>query len=224
MAVPTKDSLLLNWATNFNTRGTASPVTFGLVAAQMTAFTAVYTPFVTAYNASNMPGSRSKSLTSAKDDAKAALLIEARALYALISANTTVSNANKDLIGVTVRSGPTPIPAPANPPALDIVSVSGRTVKIRLHDSTNASKRGKPAGVKGAAVFSYVGTSAPTDPSQWKFEGNTTLTLFIVAFPESVAPGALVWLTAQWFNERAQSGPLCEAISTNTQFGVALAA
>ncbi len=66
MAVPTKDSLLLNWATNFNTRGTASPVTFGLVAAQMTAFTAVYTPFVTAYNASNMfrPDGDQCSLTS----------------------------------------------------------------------------------------------------------------------------------------------------------------
>lgn len=219
MAVPTKDSSLLNWATNFNTRGVASPVTFGLTAAQMTAFTGVFNSFVTAYNAANVPGARSKSLTSAKDDAKAALLLEARSLYALVSANVTVSNANKDLIGVNVKAKPTPIPPPSAAPALDIVSVLGKTVKIRLHDASNASKRGKPAGVKGAAVFSYIGATAPSDPSQWSFEGNTTQTLFDVAFPISAAPGAQVWLMAMWFNERAQSGPGCTPVGANLQYG-----
>jgi len=224
MAIPTKDSLLLNWTTNFNTRGTASPVTFGLVIGQMTAFTALFNSFVSAYNASNVPGARSKSLVTAKNDAKFALLANARELYGLIQANTTVSDANKDLIGVAVRAQPSPQPAPIDPPALDIVSVVGRTVTIRLHNSVTTGRRGKPAGVKGASVFSFVGAEAPTDPALFKFEGNTTRTEVDVTFPLSVAAGAQVWLTAFWFNERAQSGPACTAISTNVQFGSAMAA
>jgi hypothetical protein len=224
MAVPTKDSLLLNWGTNFNTRGVASPTTFGLVAAQMTAFTALFNSFVTAYNAANVPGARSKSTVTAKNTARRALLANARELYGLVQANTSVSDANKDLIGVTVRSAPTPQPAPDVSPALDIVSVSGRTVNIRLHDAEIAGKRGKPAGVKGAAVFSFVGAEAPSDPGEWKFEGNTTRTVVDVTFPDSVAPGALVWLCAMWFNEKAQSGPACDPMSTNVQFGNAMAA
>lgn len=224
MAVPTKDSLLLNWAQNFNTRGVASPVTFGLVAAQMTLFTTDFNAFVTAYNAANVPGARSKSLVSAKDDAKAVLLAYARSLYALISANVTVSNANKDLIGVNVRSRPQPIPAPSSAPALDVVSITGKTVRIRLHDSTGDGKRGKPAGVKGAAVFSYIGATPPTGLTGWTFEGNTTKTTVDIAFPDSALPGAQVWLTATWFNERTQSGPGCTPVGANLQFGSAMAA
>jgi hypothetical protein len=224
MSVPTKDSALLNWSTNFNTRATASPTTFGLTAAQMTAYTPLHTAFVTAYNAANIPGSRSKSLVAAKNDAKAALLVAARALYALVAANTTVSAANKDLIDVVVRRKPTPVPVPSAAPALDVVSVVGKTVKIRLHNAAIPSHRGKPAGVKGAAVFSFVGAEPPTDPSAWKFEGNTTVTTVDIAFPSSTAAGAQVWLTAMWFNERAQSGPGCTPVGANLQFGSGLLA
>lgn len=224
MAVPTIDSLLLNWSTNFNTRATASPTTFGLTAAQMTAYTPVHDAFVTAYNAASAPGARSKSLTTAKEQAKVNLLAAARPLYGLVQANPAVSAANKDLIGVTVRAVPAPIPPPADAPALDVVSVTGRTVRIRLHDSTTASRRGKPPYVAGATVMSFVGAAPPADPGAWKFEGNTTRTSVDVLFPDSVAPGAQVWLCAMWYNERAQSGPSCAPVAANLQFGSAAAA
>lgn len=224
MSVPTKDSSLLNWSTNFNTRCVASPVTFGLTAGQMTIYTPLHNTFVSAYNAANIVGSRSKSLVSAKNDAKAALLLDARALYALVAANTTVSAANKDLINVAVRRHPAPQPVPSVSPALDIVSVMGKTIKIRLHDAAIPSHRGKPAGVKGASVFSFVGTEAPTDPAEWKFEGNTTVTTVDIVFPTTVAAGAQVWLTASWFNERAQAGPTCAAVGANLQYGSLMAA
>ena len=102
---------------------------------------------------------------------------------------------------------------------MDVLSVSGHTVHVRLHDANNPGKRGKPAGCKGAALFSFVGTAAPGDPSLFKFEGNTTRTSFDVIFPDSVAPGTMVWVTAVWFNERTQSGPACSPIGAFIQFG-----
>jgi hypothetical protein len=146
-------------------------------------------------------------------------------LYGFVQDSLTVADADKVLAGVVVRKTTmTPVPPPAFAPALDILSVIGRTVKIRLHDSTDASRRGKPAGVIGANVFSFVGAAPPDDVANWKFEGGTGLTTIDVVFPNSAAPGAVVWLTAFWFNARKQSGPACAPLSTNLQGGNAMAA
>ena len=40
-----------------------------------------------------------------------------------------------------------------------------------------------------------------------------------VLFPESVAPGTQVWLTAVWFNERKQMGPACAPVGAQINFG-----
>src|SRR5690348_5101392 len=48
MSVPKKDSLLVAWTTNFSTRITATPATFGLVAGQATTYAALSDAFVTA--------------------------------------------------------------------------------------------------------------------------------------------------------------------------------
>ena len=121
-------------------------------------------------------------------------------------------------------SGTTPIPVPSSAPDIDIVSVSGRSVKIRLHDAASPTRRGKPPLVSGAAVFSFVGATAPTDPAQWKFEGNMTRTVVNVVFPGTVAAGAQVWITAFWYNPRAQQGPGTPAVGTNLAGGAAMAA
>jgi hypothetical protein len=219
MAVPVKDSLLLNWATNARTRGSAEPERFGLSAEQMAAFGVVYAAFVSAYNAANVPGARSKSLVVAKDAAKALLLASAREVYGMVQACASVSAADKELFGVRVHRRPSPHPVPAHPPALDVLWVNGKTVGLRLHDAVHPSRRGKPVQVAGASVFSFIGAEPPADPAGWKFEGNTTRATFEATFPDSVAPGTQVWLTAAWFNQRVQPGPRCAPVSTHLQFG-----
>jgi hypothetical protein len=92
-------------------------------------------------------------------------------------------------------------------------------VSLKLHDSTSGAKRGKPPGVSGASVFSFVGAVAPSDMGSWKFEGSTGKTKVDVSFDNSNAPGTKVWLTAFWFNGRKQSGPACAPVATNLQGG-----
>jgi hypothetical protein len=62
-----------------------------------------------------------------------------------------------------------------------------------------------PDGVNGATVMSFVGASAPANPTAYKYEGSTSKTTVDVLFPESTAPGTQVWLTAFFFNERKQN-------------------
>ena len=135
------------------------------------------------------------------------------------------TNTQRSDLGLTVRNPePTPIPPPASAPNIDVLSVDENTVRIRLHDPANPTRRGKPAGVDGAAIFSFVGDDAPTAEATWRFEGNTTRTAINVTFPNTGAPGSKVWFTAFWFNERKQSGPAATPVGTNLPGGAAMAA
>src|SRR5690349_2149613 len=116
MAIPTKDSLLADFSTNFETRIVANPTDYGLTAAQATAYTALHDPFITAYDAvvaAREAGTRSSSLVATKDAAKLALLSYARQLYSFVQSSLTVTDARKIELGVRVKDlTPTPVPAP----------------------------------------------------------------------------------------------------------------
>ena len=222
MSIPLKDSLLVPWSNNFDTRITASPITFGLTAAQASAYDALHDPFVAAYNAmmdARANGTRSESLTAATKSAKAALLEYARELYAFVAANNSVSQANKVLLGIHQRAVPGPIPRPGVRPGMDILSVNGRTVGVHIHDSASSTKRGKPAGSVAAWVYSFVGAEYPSDPTLWSFEGSATKPKFEITFPSTVAGGTQIWVCAAWINSKQEAGPLSVPLTTTLQGG-----
>ena len=228
MAIPTRDVALVDWSTNANSRLTSAPATYGTTAAIATQYDVLHDAFVLAYTnvvAARAAGTRSESLTAIKSSAKLALLNFARPLYKQIQANTAVTAAAKIELGVVVPNPePTPIPPPAFAPGIDVVSASGNTARLRLHDSADPTRRGRPAGVDGAAVFSFVGAAAPTEEADWTFEGNATRTTVDIVFGPATAPGAKVWFTAFWFNPRAQRGPAAAPVGTNIPGGAAMAA
>ena len=117
-----------------------------------------------------------------------------------------------------------PVPAPGSAPTIDVESVRNSTVSLRLHGAGDPTRRGKPAGVSGAAVYSFVGAAALTDERDWTFEGLTSKTKMNVTFPNTVTPGSKVWFTAFWFNERKQNGPAADPVTTYLQGGGAMAA
>jgi hypothetical protein len=222
MSIPTKDSLLVPYSTNFNDRIVATPTVFQLSAPQAAAYTALHTPYVTAYNdmmASRADGTRSQSLTNTKDETKHNLLIYARQLYSFVQSNNSVSQANKILLGIHLRVIPAPIPRPGVQPAVDVIKVSGRTVSLNIHDSASSLKRGKPAGATAAWVYSFVGENYPSDPTLWNFEGATTHPKFDILFPSTVAGGAQVWVCAAWINAKQEAGPTSVPITTNLPGG-----
>lgn len=223
VSFPPTDAGLLAWSLNFSTRITAAPVPLGLTAGQATSYATLHTNFSNAMAAID-PGERSKSLVSTKNLARTALKTSARQLASIIQGQPTVTDAQKIDLGLTVRNAPTPIPPPANAPGITIVATTGNTVKIRLTDLVDSANRGKPAGVDGASVFSFIGAAAPTEESEWNFEGVTSKTRLDIEFPETVAPGAKVWFTAFWFNNRKENGPAATAVGTNIPGGSAMAA
>lgn len=222
--IPTREAELVTFSTNFKNLITASPTTYGLTAAQATAYGTKHTAWTSAYQTATDPSTRSPSAIIAKDVAKKNVIGEIRMLARIVQATPAVTAQQKSDLGITVRdTDPTPIPPPASAPGISIISAVVRTVRIRLEEA-GSTRRGKPDGVAGAAIFSYVGENAPALLADWKFEGNTTRTSFDVLFEPTVAAGAKVWVTACWFNPRTQNGPSCPPISTNIPGGAAQAA
>lgn len=221
--LPAREAELVTWSTTFNGLIVATPTAYGLTAAQATAYTALHNAFVTAYNAANGDSTRTPAGIITKDQAKNSLKSNARELAGIIQKCPTVTDTQRSALGLTVRSGPSPIPAPAMSPQIDVISVTGNTVRLRLHDPDNTTRRGKPAGVAGITLFSFIGDTPPTTSVGWNFEGNTTRTVVDVPFP-SAAPGTKVWFTAFYRNERDESGPACAPIGTNIAGGGVMAA
>ncbi len=223
MAIPRKDALLVPYTTNFNTRITNSAATYQITEAQVAAYTPLSENYVAAQQAvldARAAGTRSESLTAARDTAKDALLTYARELYSFVQANNAISDADKIELGVHVKdTSQTPIPAPSDRPGVDIVSVVGRTVTVDVHDTVTSNKRGKPVGSLAAWVYSYVGSDYPANPAEWDFQGSTTTNPFKIYFPDTVPAGAKVWVTAAWINRKQQAGPSSMPVSTNIQYG-----
>lgn len=213
--LPRSDGALLAWSANFSTLISAGPVPLGLTPAMATSYAALHADFAAKLAAVD-PGVRSKMAVSEKNASRLELKNSARLLASIINGQATVTDAQKIELGLTVRAHPARIPPPSESPQVRVKSVSGRTAVVELMTS---GRRGKPAGVLGASLFSHVGATPPAELSDWKFEGNTGLTTFEVNFPIDTAPGAMVWLTAFWFNPRKQSGPACSPVCTNLPGG-----
>lgn len=214
LSFPTTDNGLLAWSLNFKDLITASPTSYGLVAADATAYGVVHTAYATALAACDPP-QRSKTAVVAKNAARTSLKNAAILLANKIYGTATVTDAQKVELGIPPRSAPQPIPAPSAAPVLQVIWSDAWTVRIRLRDASGIS-RGKPAGVSGASIFSYVGATAPTDLSAWQFEGSTgKVNKIDLAFSDTLPAGTKVFICAFWFNGRKQSGPACDPVAVN---------
>jgi hypothetical protein len=223
--IPSTDADLLAFSSQFSTKITATPVPLGVTAAIATQLATYQSAYATALAASTNPQTRGPSTVFAKNQARVNLVAYCRHVAGQVQGTMSVTAQQKQDLGLTVRDvEPSPIPPPANAPGIMIKSTIGNTIRIKLIDTQNPTRRGRPDGVDGASVFSFVGEEAPTTEAGWKFEGNTSRTVVDITFPNTVAPGAKVWVTAFWFNPRALSGPACMPVGANLPGGAAMAA
>lgn len=222
---PRREAELVPWLANFNTLVQANALQYTLPASFVTSLGTTTTAFMSAWNITQVPTTRTTPSINAKDIAKNNVLNVVRAIIGILQANTNITDAQRLALGMHVRDAePTPVPAPAFAPNLIDVVVSGRLVSGRLQDSDEPTNRGRPAGVVGATIFSYVGANPSDVLGDWKFQGNTTRTRFEVQFPDELVAGTKVWLIAYWRSPTDESGPPCAAVSAILTGGVAQAA
>jgi hypothetical protein len=211
-----KDGDLALWAAGFFAKINANPATYGLTLPQAAGFGALNTAYQSAYAASQNPNTNSKQQIIAKNQAREDLLSAvngARQLVGIVQAFPGTTNAMRGELGLRIPDvEPTPVPVPTVAPDLSIVSQSGRTARLRLRDAENPDSRGKPDGVVGFTILYHVGDEPPFVPQEWTLLIQHTRTLVDLEFPVTIQPGVKVWLTAYWYNTKAQTSPAAEAV------------
>lgn len=206
--IPRQESLLVTFSSAFATAINADPTAYGLTLTEASDFDALNTTWVNAYTAATNSATRGDLTIQAKNDAKAAMLPQLRSLGMFIQNRPATTNEQRVTLGLTVPSDePSPVPVPGFAPQITVESKYNRSIDLRFKDVENPDNDGKPEGVIGLSLFSWVGPTPPADLKDWKFEGNTTRVRATVTFPADVPYGSQVYFTAFWFNTKAQSGP-----------------
>jgi hypothetical protein len=218
-----KDADIVAGSANFASLVATGFATYGLTSAQAATFGTTNSALQAAYSTSINPSTRTPVAVEAKVVAVRNMRVNAVLLAKIAYATATVTDVQLVALGLLPRVSRVPRPVPPVPPAVEVVAVLGRVGKVRVHDQATG-RRGLPFGAKGANVYSYVGASAPTDPREYHFEGMTTRATVDVLFPNSVASGATVWISACWVSARGQVSIASSPTSFTLQGGAIPAA
>jgi hypothetical protein len=217
------DALLGTGASNAVTIITPALATYGVPSGFMTSYTALTTDYNTKLALATAPATRTSVAVEEKNVARDLLRKASAMLAKYCTATSTCTNAMLLALQMNERVIPTPRPVWPTPPTIDVLSVVNRLVTVRVHDPASES-RGLPFGCVSANMYSYVGPTPPADPREYFFEGATTRAKTQILFPDSVASGATVWLSACWVSARGQRSMGSTPISFTLQGGALPAA
>lgn len=230
MPIPTKDSALLSFATNFQDVTSTVPANWGLLAADATLLGTQVAAFASALTVATTPATRTKITVAQKDTAKAAMLVTLRGQVKRVQAFPGVTLAMREEAGLQPYNPPSPQPAPASAPVLTVVAVLSNRQTIRIADQFTPTKRAKPFGVTCAQIFTYLTAGPdelpPANIDAWTGQGTVARSGFTLEYPESAA-GKTAWIVARWQNSKCQTGPLstrATAIVLGPSSGLTLAA
>lgn len=212
--IPARDADFNNWITNFNSLLTASPSTYGLIAADATAVDTVTDAWVAAYTAAIDPSTRTPVTVQAKDDARIDAQTTVRPYAQLISLNPGVLSANKIAIGVNPRtSTPAPITAPTTNPTVAITAAAPFVHVLRYRDSlASPSVKSKPYGVIQVQIFAKVSATAITDPELLPLKVQTTKSPTQVEWSADDV-GSQAYYAARWVTRTGLVGPWSPVVS-----------
>jgi hypothetical protein len=218
------DATMVSGSALFSAMINADASAFGLSDAQALAYGEIDAALQSAYQAWTNPSTRTPIARAHKDAIMKSMQRMASDLSAIIHATPTVTDAQLTSLGLLPRPRRKRRNVPDIPPRVQVISVRGRVVKIRVCDRHSVSGRSKPFGARGANVFSYVGEESPADPHAYHYECFASRTTTQITFPDKVPSGATVWLSARWLSARGETSIASAPISFTLTGGAISAA
>ena len=216
--IPGPNPEFLAFVTNYSSIITAGPALVGLTTGNATTLAEYVATFATAQEAASNPATRGSATILARNLARKPLETYVRQTAKQIQGTMFVTDEQRQALGLTIAKPRTPSHPPVEIPVIDILSMVGSTLTLRLHNGSLTS-RARPADARGAAIFTFIGPTPPNQVSEWTFRGNTSKTKVVIDFDPSLAPGTKVWTCAFWFNDISESGMACEPVGAQIQFG-----
>ena len=212
--IPSPDGDFDAWQDNFITYASANAAALGLdplvdipplVAAQGT---------WAADRASNTAAqSAAQSARQAKDAARGGLEGVIRPLVGRLQASPQVDDAERQALGITVPdTTPTPVGPPITRPVVSVDTSQRLQHTIGFADEATATRKAKPAGVRGAQIWVKIGDPAPVDPSELTFLATDTRTPYLAQFDGADANKVAHYML-RWESTRGEPGPWSETAS-----------
>ena len=199
------DATMVSGSALFSAMINADASAFGLSNEQALAYGEIDEALQSAYLAAITPVTRSPVAVARKNTCMKLMQRMASNLSGIIHSIEAVTDAQLISLGLLPRAKRRRRNVPDAPPRVQVISVRGRVVKIRVCDKDSVSGRSKPFGARYSDIFSYVGEKSPVDPRAYHYECIATRTTTQITFPNDVPNGATVWLSARWVSARGET-------------------
>lgn len=219
--LPRRQIDLLNWSSRFNNQIGANYEAYGLTFEQATEYNVVHNAYAAAFAMASSKTTNSTAANRQKRDTERALRRLARQIARQLKETPSVDRVARLRLGLTLTDrggGYPPAPKPTTAPVVRIESRDGGRVKIRLLNTAEPSRRGRPRGALGALIMISYDVSPPVNPRDWSYVGVTGRTINTLQLPVGLPPDSPIWITARWSNSRHELGPLATAVPLHIQF------
>jgi len=206
---------------DFSSEVSKTPEAYGLTQSEVEDYALLQSAFALAYDMSLSPVTRTPFGVANVRDLRTELTALTRRLVDRCQSAANMTDAKRRALGITIRKSPTRHPVPRTFPTVELRSQRLNTVEFALRDSAQREGRPrKPAGIRGATLYTHLGDHPPTTLSDWTVKGTTTKTVNEISMPDNTPFGATLWIAAAWLNTRLEHGPLGDPASVRLGGGI----
>jgi hypothetical protein len=211
--IPTSDTDMNAWVQNFLAYANANLAALGLTAANLSDLQAAVTTWGPAYSHHMAAQTAAQSARQHKDSVRETIETALRPLVNLIQATPSVTDAQREALGITVRSTVrTSVSAPTTRPVATVDTSQRLRHTIAFVDELTPTSRGKPDGANGCEIWVKVGGAAPADPSELRYLATDTRTPYVAEFDGADA-GKVAYYMLRWVSTRGETGPWSQTAS-----------
>ena len=218
--LPSRTADLIEWAVSFNGNLAVDPTAFGLNEQVVDEYQVVLARAQASVALAGDPATATRPIIGRKALDLDALRRSSRSIVKQVQAWPQTTDEQRRLLQITVPDRkPTPHPAPGEMPDVQIAFAVRHTIALRIRREDGG--RGRPVGTTGANVYYAVGPTVPSTAGGWTHACQATRMGCQIELPATTPAGATVWVAANWYNGRGETGPLSDAVSTNLPGGQA---
>lgn len=210
--LPDSDADFTAWMQNFINYASANLDALDLTADNLRPIQNAETAWEAAYTANVAAQAQAQSARQAKDDARDAQESLVRPLVARLQTSSTVTDAQRQALQLTVRSTTrTAATAPTSRPVAQVDTSQRLRHTISFVDELTPTSRAKPDGVRGCEIWVKIGEPAPAGPDDLKYLATDTRTPYLVEFDGADA-GKRAYYLLRWVSTRGDTGPWSQTI------------
>ena len=204
--IPRAYAALANFLTNLLNKVSEAQIRLGIDAAKLAEFQLAVNEYLAANTIANDLAASSGDLRDRKDLAEAARAATRKFVNSQLRYNDALTNHDREDMGLVIPDHhPTPVEIPTTVPIVIISHPSMAVIELRFRDS-EASGKGKPAGIHGAEV---AWGTLDTPPVNWKDLNRSSFAthspLKITFENEDI--GKTFYYALRWENNRGEKGP-----------------